>query len=137
MQNERPILFFDGVCSLCNFFVDFILARDKGTFLIASLQGVTAQKLVASGKLDPTLLEAGFKTIVLYDNGIAYTQSRAVLRIIDHLQWPWKMVKICKIIPEQILDKIYQWVSQHRYQWFGKRHTCRLPTLEERERFLD
>ena len=40
------------------------------------------------------------------------------------------------IVPRPIRDAVYRWIARNRYQWFGKRDTCRLPTLEERERFL-
>ncbi|RME58755.1 thiol-disulfide oxidoreductase DCC, partial [Candidatus Parcubacteria bacterium] len=33
-------------------------------------------------------------------------------------------------------DGVYFWVARQRYRWFGRRETCRLPSAEERERFL-
>ena len=42
---EHPLLFFDGVCGMCNAFVDFIMKRDpQGHFRFAPLQGDTAKE---------------------------------------------------------------------------------------------
>ncbi len=39
---KQPILFFDGVCGLCNRTVDFVLQEDRDRrFLFAPLQGET------------------------------------------------------------------------------------------------
>ena len=44
---DHPILFFDGVCGLCNCFVDFLLIRDsQRLFRFAPLQGETAGRLI-------------------------------------------------------------------------------------------
>jgi predicted DCC family thiol-disulfide oxidoreductase YuxK len=31
---------------------------------------------------------------------------------------------------------VYRWVARNRYRLFRQRETCRLPTTEERARFL-
>ena len=42
-QSHEPIIFFDGVCGMCNVFVNLILRVDrKQTFRFAPLQGATA-----------------------------------------------------------------------------------------------
>ena len=42
---DHPIIFFDGVCGLCNSFVDIIFKADKkGIFKFSPLQGDTAKK---------------------------------------------------------------------------------------------
>jgi predicted DCC family thiol-disulfide oxidoreductase YuxK len=28
------------------------------------------------------------------------------------------------------------WIARNRYRWFGKKETCRLPSPEERAKFL-
>ena len=44
---EHPIIFFDGVCGMCNRFVDLMLRADrKAIFRFAPLQGQTAQQLL-------------------------------------------------------------------------------------------
>ena len=48
------LVFFDGVCNLCGFFVHFILKRDKKEiFRFAPLQGETAARYAAEGDSVP------------------------------------------------------------------------------------
>ncbi len=62
MIPEERIILFDGVCNLCNGFVQFILVRDpQGKFRFASLQSASARRLLgASGPAETVvLIEAG------------------------------------------------------------------------------
>src|SRR5258708_13937257 len=46
-MEKQPILFFDGVCGLCNRTVDFVLQEDRDRrFLFAPLQGETFKAFV-------------------------------------------------------------------------------------------
>jgi predicted DCC family thiol-disulfide oxidoreductase YuxK len=128
----RPIIFFDGVCSVCNYFVDFILKRDSGAFRFASLQGLTAKE-----KLDQELVGREFKSLALWDEDGTRIKSRAVLEICSRLGWKWRWIGFFKLFPSKLLDFFYDYFAAHRYQWFGKHETCRIPTPEERSRFLD
>jgi len=45
--NQHPIIFFDGVCGICNKFVDIILKSDKNEiFFFAPIQGETAKRIL-------------------------------------------------------------------------------------------
>ena len=66
---SHPVILFDGVCNLCNGFVQFVIRHDKkDRFRFGSLQSDEAKKI-----LEPS----GFplqelKTIVLVENGKIY-----------------------------------------------------------------
>ncbi len=126
------IVFFDGVCTLCNAAVDFILRNDSaGRFHFASLQSPVWQRLHPQGEAP------GLDTLVLWQEGRVYTASTAVLRIAAALRFPWKLLSVFLLVPPFVRDAVYRWVARHRYRWFGKRDTCRMPSPEERARFLD
>jgi predicted DCC family thiol-disulfide oxidoreductase YuxK len=127
----QPIIFFDGVCSVCNSFVDFILRRDSSLFLFASLQGETAKQ-----KLDPSLTGDQGRSIVLWNEQGVLLRSQAVFQIFSQLGWPWKAVRLLSFLPEPCLERGYDFFASHRYQWFGKLDTCRVPSPQERSRFL-
>jgi predicted DCC family thiol-disulfide oxidoreductase YuxK len=131
-RNTPAVIYFDGVCGLCNRFVDFVLARDvKRRFRFAPLQGSTAtRRFGAAGAVDPA-------TILLEEDGAVYERSTAALRIIARLGGIWKVAALLRLVPRPIRDAVYDWVARNRYAWFGKRDTCRLPTHEERAAFLD
>ena len=131
-MNAPPVVYFDGYCGLCNGFVDFVLARDRRRrFRFAPLQGTTAvARFGPPGDVDPT-------TILLEEDGKVYQRSTAALRIISRLGGACALVAVFNLVPRFIRDAVYDWVARHRYGWFGKRDTCRLPTPEERAVFLD
>jgi predicted DCC family thiol-disulfide oxidoreductase YuxK len=128
----KPIIFFDGVCGLCNRFVDFIIKADKRQqFLFAPLQGKTFKLLIESKKLHFP------DSVVLYTEEKFDTKSSAALKIISSLGGIYATAKICYLLPKWMRDKLYDYVAKNRYQWFGKKETCRLPNPEERARFLE
>jgi predicted DCC family thiol-disulfide oxidoreductase YuxK len=127
---NSEVVFFDGVCNLCNAFVNFLMARST-RLLFASLQGKTAAETLPKEMID------GLSSIVFYDHGRIYTESSAALRILTRLGGLYKLLGVFLIVPRFFRDAVYRFVASHRYSWFGKRDICRLPTPEERAQFLD
>jgi len=127
------VVFFDGVCNLCNWSVDFVIRRDpKGVFKFASLQSDVAAKLLVAHDVDPEALQ----TIILLKNNRVYYRSDAVLEICKDLSGLWPLLSVFRVIPRSIRDAVYLLISRNRYRWFGQRDTCRVPTPQEQERFL-
>ncbi len=133
MNSNESIIFFDGVCSLCNSVVDFVHRRDnKNRFKYASLQGNTAKKMI------PELLEdEQLDSLIYHHQGEIFTESSAALHIAKGMSGVWPVLFAFIIIPKNWRDAVYRWVARHRYQWFGKRETCRMPEAHERPYFLD
>jgi predicted DCC family thiol-disulfide oxidoreductase YuxK len=131
-SHQQHIVFFDGVCSLCNRAVDFFVRHDKkNTLLFAPLQGTTAEQLLPAGKT------ASLNTIVYYSHGQLSHRSNAVLNMLWDMGGWWKLFIVLRLIPTFIRDFVYDWISANRYKWFGKKESCRIPTAAERARFLD
>ena len=131
--SEAPIILFDGVCSLCNGFVDFIIKRDKkNQFYFASLQSETGIRYLE--KFD--LLDSNIDSIVYVQESQCWTKSTAVLQIMKSFQIPWSYLYFLIFIPTGIRNKIYDIIANNRYRWFGKKDACRMPTPEEKKRFL-
>ncbi len=129
--NKHKVIFFDGVCGLCNGFVDFILSIDKKKqFVFSPLQSDFARINLPAG------MTTDIKSIVLLTNGKQYRKSDAVLRIFDDLGGIWKLTAIGRVLPEYLRNKAYDMVAKNRYKLFGRRETCRLPSADERARFL-
>ena len=52
VSGNDPVLFFDGVCNLCNQAVQFVIRHDKkAVFRFAPLQSEFGQKVLAENKL--------------------------------------------------------------------------------------
>ena len=133
-MHRESILLFDGHCSLCNAAVDFVLKRDaKKKLLLASIQGSAGQKILKKYQLPPSYLD----TLVLVEQGKVYLGSTAALRVARLLGGGWPLFYLLIIVPKGIRDRIYQWIGTHRYQWFGQKSSCRMPTASEKSRFLN
>ena len=134
MEHANRLVLFDGVCNFCNFWIQFALKRDRNKKLkFGSLQGETAQQILPQYNIDPTVLTS----VIFIEDGIAYRESTAALKVCRHLDGGWKLLYALIIIPAVVRDGIYKWVGRNRYKWFGKHESCMLPTVEQRARFVD
>lgn len=132
MQNHHIIL-FDGVCNFCNFWVNFIIDRDKkNTFIFAAMQSDSGQKLLQEFKLNAY----DFDSFVLIVNDQHFTKSTAALMISKNLKSIVKLLYPLIILPRPIRDFFYDLIAKNRYKFFGKRDICRMPTENEKKRFL-
>ena len=126
------MLLFDGVCTLCNGFVQFVIERDPaGRFQFAPLQSDAAARLL--GVAPPPLPDS----LVLLEDGRLFTRSTAALRVARRLRFPWPLAYVFVAVPRRVRDWVYDAVARNRYRWFGRRDTCMVPTSELRARFLD
>jgi len=131
---NRHIILFDGVCNFCNFWVNFIIDRDKDDiFKFAALQSEAGQKLLYKFNLQTE----DFDTFILIKGEIYFTKSTAALKIARKLNYPVKVLYYFIFIPKFLRDLIYSLIATNRYKFFGKRDVCRIPTDEEKEMFLD
>lgn len=128
-----PVIYYDGLCALCDGFVRFVEAHDpERRFRFAPLQGVTARERLA-GKLD---LEA-MKTVVLEtEDGGLLVRSDAALAIAARLRGPWRLLTLFRVVPRPLRDAVYDFTARRRARWFGRLESCRLPAPESRERYL-
>ena len=131
---ERPIIFFDGVCNLCNGFVRFVLRHERRpVHLFVTLQGETAARrlsssLNASGDLQDS--------IFLYKEGKLVIKSAAFIEIAGGLEGYWRLARIALVVPRFLRDGIYDFVARNRYVWFGRTDQCMVPTPDIEARFL-
>lgn len=128
------VIFFDGVCNFCSFWVKFVIRRDpKGLFRFASLQsppGVAAARQLGL----PEDLPA---SVILKEGDRYYLRSTATLRILKRLPRLWPLLYYSLIwVPAPLRDWAYSAITRHRYRWFGKNSACFVPTPEIRSRFL-
>jgi predicted DCC family thiol-disulfide oxidoreductase YuxK len=128
-----PVILFDGVCNLCNASVLFIIDRDpRGRFAFAPLQSDYAAALLREHGWQGDALT----TVLLIEDGRVYDRSSAALRIARGLSGLWPLFSVFRIVPRPLRDLAYDWLARHRYRWFGRTESCRVPTPELRSRFL-
>jgi len=129
----QSVILFDGVCNLCNSFVQFVIKHDKNErFKFASLQSGFAEKELADSFIDTQKMS----TVILLENGKLYSRSTAALRILKKLNGLWPLLYVFIIIPAFIRDVVYNLIAKNRYKWFGKKDSCMIPSPELQRRFL-
>lgn len=128
------VILFDGVCNLCNGFIQFVLKRDKKQeFQFASLQSTYGIALLNHLKLPTDTME----TVIVFDGQKIFTESDAVLKIVHSFGGLWKCTTIFSLIPRFIRNGVYRLVAKNRYKLFGKRDQCMVPTEDMKGRFVD
>jgi len=132
--DEKQIILFDGVCNFCNFWVNFVLKRDKkDLFRFAALQSEKAKELTSKFKFDTSKLD----TFILIAENKLYTKSTAALMICKQLNGLIKILSPLIILPKFFRDFIYDLIAKNRYKIFGRRESCRIPTVEDKLKFLE
>jgi predicted DCC family thiol-disulfide oxidoreductase YuxK len=125
------IIFFDGVCGLCNGFVDFIIKIDKKqVFSFSPLQGAYASSTL------PQKMTQDLSSVVLLIDGKIYIKSEAVQKILTEIGGVWGLARFFILIPRSIQNYLYDQIAKNRYHFFGKKKSCRIPTEAERSRFV-
>jgi len=127
------IILFDGVCNLCNGYVNFVIKRDpKGRIRFAALQSAAGQSWMNKFGIS----HFDNKTILLIEDERYFQKSTAVLRILRKLNEWWPVLYLFVVVPPFIRNFLYDIVAKNRYLWFGKRESCRIATPQDKERFL-
>jgi predicted DCC family thiol-disulfide oxidoreductase YuxK len=128
----HPILFFDGVCGLCDATVHWLLDRDRrGVLRFAPLQGETAAAVLPPGD------SHDLRSVVLVDEAGVHRRSAAAIRTLRHLGGKYRTAAgVLWLVPRPVREAGYKLISKMRYRLFGKKDLCRLPRPGENERFL-
>lgn len=130
----RSVVLFDGMCALCDGWVDFILRHDHDSiFRFSALQSEAGCAILK--RIDPQQ-ELGGGSIVLVEDEQVYCRSTAILRILRGLGLPFSPAYAAIAVPRAVRDYFYDVIAVHRLSWFGERETCRIPTPAEMSRFL-
>ena len=131
-SDEKVIVFYDGVCNLCNGFVRFVMKRDpEKKILFCPLQDEAAQEVrkELSQELDIT-------TVIGLAQRKYYLYSDVTFLICKTFGGVWYLLMPLKIIPKSIRDSIYHWVAKNRYKWFGQKEVCEMLQEEDRIHFV-
>jgi len=134
IPDDEAVILFDGVCNLCSGFVQFVIPRDtEGKYRFASLQSDVGRALLAEHDLPTDELES----VVLIEDGESYEKSSAIIQIATGLGGLYRILSPFRYVPRSIRDRVYDFVAEHRYRWFGKKDRCMMPSGDVESRFLE
>ena len=130
---DLNIVCFDGICGICNEWVDFVIRIDKKRALrYTPLQGEAIAPYLVQFGIDPKKLE----TIVFIKKGEVFLKSDAVFEIIKVADWNAWLVPVLKIFPRPFRNSVYDMVAKNRYRIMKPKENCRTPTPEEKDLFI-
>ena len=121
----QPTLYYDGVCNLCHFSVQWIIKRDqRKIFRYENLQSEAGQNIVK--QIAPSMLSSD--SVILVMDGQIFLYSDASLAVLKKLGGMYKLIgKIGLLLPLSFRNTIYRYIANNRYKWFGKKTDCILP----------
>jgi len=138
--SDNPILLYDGICGLCNRFVQFVLKHDReDRFRFAALQSGFASAILArhgvnAADLDTVYLVRDFQTA----GESLMNRSDAAATVLSALGGFWSLLSgFMRILPRPLRDWGYNLVAGNRYRIFGRYDVCPLPHPTDRHKFLD
>ena len=132
-NTEQKIILFDGVCNFCNYWVNFIIDRDrKNIFKFAALQSEKGSEKKKKNNLPSN----DFDSFILISQNKVFKKSAAAFEILKHLDSWIKIIYPIKFLPIAVNDFFYDLIAKNRYKFFGRKEVCRIPTKDEIKRFL-
>ncbi len=133
-ENIERIVYYDGVCGLCDGFVELLVKLDKKKKLkFSSLQSESGKSLLNKLNLD---LEE-FDTVLYKVNDQVYTKSTAVFKIINSIRGIIKLFLIFNLLPRRFNDWIYSKVAKNRFKIFGKLDKCDISKFNKPGQFIN
>jgi len=132
---NKDIILFDGVCNFCNSYINYVIAHDKANrFAFAPLQSHTATRMSARFQTDFKELNS----VVVIHGDEVYTHSAAVIHIVKNLSTIWlPLAYLSYLVPPFIRNRLYTAFANKRYTLFGQSESCRVPSIQVRNKFLN
>ena len=110
---------YDGDCQFCNKWICFTknkLQNNAISFIpFNSIEGIeTIEKFQIKNQ----------NSVVYIKNNIVFFKSSAVLKICKQLQFPYNLLQFSKIIPNFLLDFVYDFIAKRRLKLTYKKQCC-------------
>ena len=118
MTKNYEIVIYDGICVLCNYFIQFILKVDKKAhFKVTNLQSdFTKTKY-------PEVLAVDSVAVIL-ENGKILQKSKAVYYILQKIKVLLLVRILIYVFPTFFSNIVYDFIALIRYKLFGKYSYC-------------
>ncbi len=133
-KENYPVLLFDGVCNMCNAFVQFVIKRDKsGLIHFASLQSEYGKAFINKHDIPFKNMDS---VILIDEEQKILVKSDVSFELFKRFGGVWTILSIFKYLPRFIRDFCYDLIAKNRYRMFGKKDSCMIPTPDVAKRFL-
>jgi predicted DCC family thiol-disulfide oxidoreductase YuxK len=130
---KSPILFYDGYCALCNFWVKFILKhKGNNVVYVATLESETLAELSRMDISIPNIDSALF-----WDGKTLHTKADVAIQLLKYSNGTWNWLgKFISLFPRFLRNFGYDILAAVRYKVFGQYKECPILPEEFRSSFL-
>lgn len=133
LSYKHPIIFYDGICILCNKSIQFYIKHDHSRQLrFALLQSDLGKKVLH--KVGRPIED--IDTTILLSKGCYFVESDVGIFACKYLSNPYRFFYSFRVIPRFIRDFIYKIIANNRYKWFGKDEQCLVPSKQIKEQLI-
>jgi predicted DCC family thiol-disulfide oxidoreductase YuxK len=133
LQPGESVVLYDGVCKLCNGWVNFLLrhrvARQVRFASVQSEEGKTLLKWAG-------LPQENVSTIVYIADQQHWLRAQAVFRVMQKMAGPWRFLSVLRHFPDSISNFAYDRIALNRYKLFGRYDSQHSLTPDYPGRFL-
>jgi len=117
LKPGEKVVLYDGVCKLCNSWVNFLLRRKLARHVrFAAVQSEEGKALLRFAGLP----DENIRTIVLIEGNRHWVRAQAILRVMRLLPFPWGLLSLLRFVPHFISNFFYNRIAVNRYRLFGR-----------------
>lgn len=132
VSNTSPTMVYDGSCGFCDRSVQFILRHERRHDLLFVTRDSEMGK-----RLRSTYGMESIESMLWIENGRVFAESDAVIKAASYLGGWWsRFGGVASFLPSNTRNRLYKIIAKHRRRLSSNVAVCRLPSPEERRRFL-
>jgi len=134
LNNTHHYIIYDGVCVFCNYWVNWLIKRDrKDLFRFIPLQTKLGQFLLSERNISSDKVES---IVYIQPEQAYFLKSDAILNLLRELTYWKSFALVLSVFPRVIRDFFYDLIAAHRYTLFGRHQQCEIPPPTTRQKFL-
>ena len=126
IADHRPVIFYDGECKFCSYWIQFVLKRyKKRQFYFSPLQSDVAKNLISG--LDKRIQNTD--SILVFFKKEVYDKSDAVFVILKELAHPARYLWF--VTPKFLRNAAYDLIAKYRHRLHWWQTECVVPDEED------
>lgn len=134
LNNTHHYIIYDGVCVFCNYWVNWLIKRDrKDLFRFIPLQTKLGQTLLSERNISSDNVES---IVYIQPEQAYFLKSDAILNLLRELTYWKSFALVLSVFPRVIRDFFYDLIAANRYTLFGRHQQCEIPPPTTRQKFL-
>lgn len=134
LNNTHHYIIYDGVCVFCNYWVNWLIKRDrKDLFRFIPLQTKLGQTLLSERNISSDKVES---IVYIQPEQAYFLKSDAILNLLRELTYWKSFALVLSVFPRVIRDFFYDLIAVNRYALFGRHQQCEIPPPAIRQKFL-